>query len=439
MLSYAHCVREDPVRQGLLYLGTEGGVFVSFDDGANWEPLQSNLPHAPVYWLVVQEHFNDLVIATYGRGFWILDDLAPLQQMNASVRDSNAHLFTPRPAYRFRNSVVPVSVDSDPTVGQNPAYGAPINYYLKSAPSSEVKIRIENASGQIVRTLTGTKTVGINRVNWDLRGEQTKEVRLRMSPAYAPEVRNGPEGWRLAPDGGRTSMLLPPGTYTVKLLVGGAEATPGLSQQLIVRKDPNSEGTEADINTQAALLSELRKDLESAADMVNQIEVIRSQLASITALLAPSEPGAVATGSPAQGAISQPGAVATGSPEMSGPPAVTTGSPGSSRDYAAIKQAATDLDKKLIDVEDNLIQRRLTGQGQDTVRWPPKLISKINYLTNGIGGGDFQPTTQQREVKAMFEEQLATHRRRLDEILSKDLDSFNKLLRDRGIQNVIPR
>jgi hypothetical protein len=84
-----------------------------------------------------------------------------------------------------------------------------------------------------------------------------------------------------------------------------------------------------------------------------------------------------------------------------------------------------------------LIQRRLTAQGQDTVRWPPKLLSKINYLANGMGGGDFPPTTQHREVKAMFEEQLATHRRRLDEILSKDLDAFNKLLRDRGIQNVI--
>ncbi|HEY2971251.1 MAG TPA: hypothetical protein VGJ48_01945 [Pyrinomonadaceae bacterium] len=422
MLSYAHCVREDPTRPGLLYLATEGGVFVSFDDGANWQPLQSNLPRAPVYWMVVQEHFNDLVIATYGRGFWILDDLGPLQQMNASVRDSNAHLFTPRPAYRFRNTAVPVSVDYDPTAGQNPPYGASINYYLKAAPSSDVKILIEDAKGQTVRTLTGTKTAGINRVNWDLRGEQTKEVRLRTSPAYAPEIRNGAEGWRLAPEGGRMSLLLPPGTYTVKLLVGGAEATPGLSKQLIVRKDPNSEGTEADINAQLALLFDLRKDLENAADMVNQIEVIRSQLAGITALLEPANEGA---------RTSEPGAVATESPVQ--------GAGGGGSDTAAIKRAADALDKKLIDVEENLIQRRLTGQGQDTVRWPPKLIGKINYLANGIGGSDFPPTTQHREVKAMFEEQLATHRRRLDEILSKDLEAFNKLLRDHGIQNVIPK
>jgi photosystem II stability/assembly factor-like uncharacterized protein len=417
MLSYAHCVREDPTRPGLLYLATEGGLFVSFDDGANWEPLQSNLPRAPVYWLVVQEHFNDLVVATYGRGFWILDDLGPLQQMNASVRDSNAHLFTPRPAYRFRNTAVPVTVDYDPTAGQNPAYGASITYYLKSAPAGEVKIRIEDAKGQTVRTLTGTKTVGINRVNWDLRGEQTKEVRLRMSPAYAPEVRNGAEGWRLAPEGGRTSVLMPPGTYTVKLLLGGAGSTSAPSQQLVVRKDPNSEGSEADINAQLALLFELRKDLENAADMVNQIEVIRSQLAGLTSLL---DPGTGPAPSGTAGVSPAPVATPSGA-------------------YADIKRAAEDLDRKLIEVEDNLIQRKLTGQGQDTVRWPPKLISKITYLANGIGGGDFAPTTQHREVKAMFEEQLANHRRRLDDILSKDLDAFNKLLRDRGIQNVIPK
>jgi len=392
MLSYAHCVREDPVREGLLYLGTEGGLYVSFDDGANWQPLQSNLPHAPVYWMVIQEQFNDLVIATYGRGFWILDDLTPLQQLSQNVRDANAHLFPPRPAYRFRSTTVPVSMEGDPTVGQNPPYGAAINYYLKSVPTADVKIRIENAKGQTVRTLTGTKTVGINRVTWDLQGEQSKEIRLRTSPAYAPEIRVGPEGWRAAPGGTRMAVLLPPGTYTVKLSTGGTE----LSQQLVVKKDPNSEGTEADIQTQAAMLSDLRKDLETAAEMVNQIEMIRSQLLSLTELLGGDQ-------------------------------------------NAAVKTAADALDKNLTDVEDNLIQRKVTGQAQDTVRWPPKLISKINYLAGGLSGSDFGPTNQQREVQALFEAQLAAHRKRLDEILGKDLDNFNKLLRERNIQNIIAR
>jgi hypothetical protein len=134
MLSYAHCVREDPTRPGLLYLGTEGGLFVSYDNGANWQAVQNNLPHAPVYWIAVQERFNDLVIATYGRGFWILDDLTPIQQWNSTVQNSAAHLFAPRTAYRLRGMTVPFSSSDDPTVGQNPPGAVSINYYLKAAP-----------------------------------------------------------------------------------------------------------------------------------------------------------------------------------------------------------------------------------------------------------------------------------------------------------------
>jgi hypothetical protein len=132
MLSYAHCVREDPVRKGLLYLGTEGGLYVSFDDGKNWQPLQSGLPHAPVYWLTVQERFRDLVVATYGRGFWILDDITALEQFTPEVGAAKAHLFAPRDAYRFREVAQPAAVEYDPTTGKNPSYGASINFYLKS-------------------------------------------------------------------------------------------------------------------------------------------------------------------------------------------------------------------------------------------------------------------------------------------------------------------
>ena len=392
MLSYAHCVREDPVRKGLLYLGTENALYYSLNDGENWQPLQSGLPHAPVYWLTIQEHFNDLVISTYGRGFWILDDITPLQQMTPAVLDSNAHLFTPRPAYRFRGTTVPFSVSDDPTAGQNPPPGASINYYLKATPKAEPSIRILDAQGQVVRTIRGTRSAGINRVWWDLRGEQSKEVRLRTSPLYAPEVRVGPEGWRSLPDGGRISILMPPGTYTVKLTVDGQEFT----QPLTVRKDPNSTGSEQDIQQQTAMLIDLRKDMETGADMVNRIEVIRTQLETIRSLTQTSS------------------------------------------DSGSIKSSVDELDKKLTDIEDNLIQRRLTGQGQDGVRWPPRLISKLNYLANGLSGSaDFPPSTQQREVQVMLKEQLTGLRKRLDEVVTKDVEAFNKTLRDRNLQGLI--
>src|SRR5712672_3694495 len=158
MLSYAHCVREDPVRPGLLYVGTEGGIFVSYDDGSNWQPLQMNLPHAPVYWITIQEQFNDLVLATYGRGFWILDDITPIQQMTTEVLNSTAHLFTVHPAYRLRGITVPYASSDDPVAGQNPQYGAAINYFLKNAPRNEPTIRIVGAEGKTVQTIGGTRT-----------------------------------------------------------------------------------------------------------------------------------------------------------------------------------------------------------------------------------------------------------------------------------------
>ncbi len=392
MLSYAHCVREDPVRQGLLYVGTENGLYISFDDGEKWEPLQANLPHAPVYWMTVQEHFNDLVISTYGRGFWILDDLTPLQQMSDSVRGANAHLFPPHSTYRFRGGTVPVTMSDDPTAGQNAPYGAAINYYLKAAPAGEVKIRITDAKGRTVRTINGTKNVGLNRVMWDLRGELSKEMRLRASPVYAPEIRNGTDGTRPAPDGARLSLLLPPGNYKVTLATGGAE----LSQPLVVQKDPNSTGSQADIQAQLEMLSDLQKDLESATDMVNQIEVVRSQLNNLTAQL-------------------------------------------EGESNASLRKSADDLEKKLIDVEDNLIQRKLTGQGQDSVRWPPKLVSKLNYLAGGLGGADFGPTAQQREVQKLLEGQLAALRTRLEALINGELNGLNKQLRDRNVGNIITR
>ena len=388
MLSYAHCVREDPARQGLLYLGTEGGLFISYDDGANWQPLQMNLPHAPVYWITVQEQFNDMVIATYGRGFWILDDITPLQQMTAEVLNSNAHLFTIHPAYRFRGITVPYASSDDPTAGQNPPYGASINYYLKSAPRGDVSIKITDAQGQTVQTIRGTRAAGVNRVWWNLRSENSKEVRLRTSPAYAPEVRLNPEGWRPLPEGGRMTLLAPPGTYTVKLTVDGQE----FSQPLTVLKDPNAGGNDADIQKQTAMLIELRKDLESAADMVNQIESIRGQLDNLKPLL---------------------------------------------RNNADARAAADDLDKKLIDIEDNLIQRKFTGQGQDTTRFPPKLISKINYLAGGVSSGDFPPNTQQQEVQTMFRTEVVKLGKQLDGVLKADLANFNRMLREKNIGNVI--
>ncbi len=391
-LSYAHCIREDPVRKGLLYLGTENALYVSFNDGANWHPLQNNLPHAPMHWLTIQEHFSDLVVATYGRGFWILDDITPLQQLTHEVLTLDAYLFAPRPAYRFLSQATPTSLPEVQCAGDNPPYGASINYYLKSEPEDDVKITILDEEGQTVRTLKGAKKPGINRIWWDLRYEQTKEPKLRTSPVGQPQVKVGPKGWRPLITWGRgIRPLVSPGTYTVKLTVGEQE----FSQRLTVKKDPHSAGSEEDIKAQLKVLLEIRDDINSVVDMINQIELIRKQIYDLKALIEGNE------------------------------------------DAASIITAGEELDKKLIVVEENLFQMKLTGASQDALRWPIKLYAKLSSLAGSVGSSDFPPTTQQVEVHKMYKRQLAIYQNRFSELLNKELPGFNNLLKEKNIANII--
>jgi len=389
-LSYTHAILEDPVRRGLLYAGTENALYVSFNDGELWQPLQTNLPHAPVYRLVIQEHFNDLVVSTYGRGFWILDDLSPIQQLTPEVMASDAHLFRPRAGYRFRNIPGQASTSNDPTVGENPPYGASINYWLKAAPAGDVTITIQQPNGQTVRTLRGTKNAGVNRISWDLRNEPTKESRMRVKPLYADWVEVPPEG-RAAPGLGRFSVLMPPGTYTVKLSVGGREFT----QPLEVRKDPNSGGSLEEVRTQVARLLDLQTDMNAAVDLFDQVELIRAQVQQLNR---------------------------------------TLGADGSNAD---IRAAADSLEQTFIGFEENVHQLRLTGRGQDGVRWPIKLAGRVSYLANGIASSDFAPTTQQVQVHEMFKGEIRTLQGQLGQLIGRDLAQFNERLRQRNIPNIV--
>ncbi|MGE3614514.1 MAG: sialidase [Gemmatimonadales bacterium] len=386
MLSYAKVIIEDPVRRGLLYLGTENAIYVSFDAGDQWLPLQQNLPHAPVSGIVVQEHFNDLVISTYGRGFWILDDLSPIQQLTPSVLAGAAHLFPPRAAYRFRPVTAPSTTYDDPTAGDDPEYGATINYYLRAPAARAPTITIADAAGKTVRTLRGTNTAGLNRLAWDLRGEPSAEVRLLTAPEYAPYLAPGPEG-RSAPGTGRLTILLPPGRYTVKLAVDGSEQTAPLE----VRKDPNSAGTEADIAAQMTVLEDLYGQLNTAAGMVARIESGRVQLDALRSRVTDAEAG----------------------------------------------RAIDTLRQRLIDLERNLVELRATGRGQDGVRFGARLISKLSYLANGLASGDYRPTDQQLEVREILKGELASHGAALDRLLDQDLGALNQLLRTRNVPNVI--
>jgi hypothetical protein len=419
-LSYAHCVREDPVRKGLLYVGTENALYVSFNDGKSWLPLQNKLPHAPVHWLVIQEHFNDLVVGTYGRGFYILDDITPLQQLSPEILQADAHLFAPRPAYRFREWSEPMTDPDDPCIGFNPPYGASINYYLKSEPKGEAKITILDANGEKAAELkTGekdkkkeikrgemeilkedeeetilTKKAGINRVWWDLRYDKTKKVKLRTPPPGAPYVKTKTGDWRpLKGAGEPIRVLAAPGTYTVKLTINGNEFT----QKLQIKKDPKSIQSEAEIGEQVKMLLNIRDDMNGLAAMINRIEWVRKQLLDLLSVLE------------------------------------------GEKDAETVIEAAGKLDKKLLAIEKELFQVKLTGSRDDILRLPCRLHYKLSFLARSIGQSDFPPTTQQMEVYKMFKEQLAAYKRRLDGVLEDDLQAFHRLLKEKKISPIFAK
>ena len=403
-LSYAHVVIEDPVRHGMLYLGLENGLFVSFDDGGHWQSLQTNLPHAPVYGLVVQPHFNDLVVATYGRGFWILDDITPLRAIDADVATTDAYLFKPRAAYRFRDAEGIFAVVYDPSSGLNPSYGASLNYWLKTGSDSVVKdsagvqtvkrdsatITIKDAAGVVVRTMKGPMYQGINRVYWDLRSDPTPQGKLRTSPLYADWMTVGLDG-KNAPSFGRISVLLPPATYTVSITARGQT----LSQPLELKKDPLSGGSEEGIRANVELGRSIQRDMSDVVQMVNSLELTRGRLESLLKV------------------------IDADSSKL--------------EQRKGVRTAIDSLDAKLGRLEEKLFQRRITGRGQDDVRWSPRLAEQLEYLAGSVSGSDYAPTASQREVAQLLHERAAAVRAEFNDVTARELATMSEQLRRAGL------
>jgi photosystem II stability/assembly factor-like uncharacterized protein len=428
-LSYTHVLREDPHRKGLLFAGTENALYVSFDDGGRWEPLQAKLPHAPVYWLTIQEHFHDLVVGTYGRGFYILDDVTPLEQLTGTVRASASHLFEPRPAYRFRATSRPNLAPVGEAQGKNPPYGASITYWLKepvkaaeksgktageaeepepAAKTTPVEITILDPAGQKLRTIKGTNKAGVNRVFWDLAYEPTSDVRIRTTPSGNPHVweekrfrgKDSRGVFYYGIDVPKKGPLVAPGTYIVKLAVDGKDAG---TQKLVVRKDPNSAASEAEVQASAKFSYAVYRDITLAARMINEIEWTRRQLEDFRRMLKASK-----------------------------------------ADKSVLAQA-DELEKKARAVEDNLLQPTLAEGDLKSFRGPLELYLKLIWLQaeSGVSGSDvsgnadFPPTPAEREVYELLSGQLKQSGLDFDELYRKAVPAFNEAMKAKGYVQIM--
>ncbi len=400
VFSFVHVVREDPVRRGMLYAGTENSTWFSLDDGAHWNALRNNMPPAPVYWLTVQPHFHDLVIGTYGRGYWILDDVTPLRALDAELLASDVQLLAPRPAYRFIPIHDVAAAPNSNVTGSDPRYGADIDYWLGADNEGPVEVEILEADS-VIRTLDGGKKQGLNRVWWDLRYEAPPKPALRTPPPAAPWVEMREDGtrplvtWDLDLTGGQVGPRVAPGQYTVRLAVGDRT----LTQPLTVLKDPHSTGSVGDIAAQVAMGLQLSDELGDLTRMVDRLEWLRKQLDEAQTMLHDDSTA------------------------------------------SDIVSASRQLEQKTLDVERQLFDVNLTGAREDAFRAPMKLYGRLSALASDVfaNGADFPPTQQQRETHDVLRQRLEKARQDYRTLMETELPSFQAKLQGRRLPVIISR
>ena len=363
--AYVHAVREDPTRRGLLYAATQHGVYISYDDGGSWQSLALNMPDVPVADLIVEG--NELVIGSHGRGFWVLDNIAPLRQASAEILAKDGHIFTP-----------PVAVRSGP--------GVTLSWMLKTAPVS-AKLEILDSAGAVLRTFqTDTtrpdstrpaagaggggrfggqtflpKAAGLQRISWDLRGEG-----IATFPGMIL--------W----GAGTSGPAVPPGRYTARLTADGLI----LSAPVVVRRNPwLADVTDADLRAQYAFSRRVRDKADEANKAVIAIRRVKAQL--VDRLKKADDP--------------------------------------------ALKSAGATLTTNSSAVEENIYQVR-NQSGQDPLNFPIKVNNRLANLLSMAERGDGAPTNNMPEIFGILSAELKTYTDRLAVVWANDLAAVNREL-----------
>lgn len=420
VFSYVHVVREDPVRKGMLYAGTENGLYVSLDDGAHFTEINGSLPHAPVSWLQIQGHFHDLVVATYGRGFWIADDISYLRSLSDSLLTKRATLLPLRAAYRFRKIATPTAPTNSLVGGEDPPLAATINFAIGAMPKDStardsVRFRVYDASGATIRTFASAPPQrGLNRALWDLRHNGPRKAKLRTAPPGNTNVRvldSRPlVPWDLDLVGGQVGPLVAPGTYAVAMIWGRDT----LRQSLEVRRDPNSEGTDADIVAQVTLALRIRDALSETVALIDESEWSRRGFEQLRSMLREKIKDA----------------------KEFGP------SPGRDPKLADAEAFLKDIDaveKRVIAIESKLYDITLTGAREDAFRTPNQLYEKLASVGSDVAASsaDFRPTDQQGAVYGMLRTQLDTLKGQFSQLVANELAAFSAKAAKLGLPTTI--
>jgi photosystem II stability/assembly factor-like uncharacterized protein len=384
-LAYVRNISEDPNCEGLLFTGTGNALYYSLNDGGEWTQLKTGLPPSPVTWTVVQKNFHDLVVSTWGRGFYILDDITPLEQMVKEKTLPDVKLFAPREAYRL------------------PKYDrAIVNYSLKEAPKKPVQIEILDDKGTVIRNLTSAGHPGINRVVWNMDYEGPRVIALRTVPPEDPHIweeerfkgkdSRGITHWGMPVE--QAGPLAAPGKYTVKMTVDGQS----FQEPLEVLIDPHSPGTQQSIDATLQLQLRIRADVTKVSDMVNQIEFMRKQLADLETQYATD---------PRQ-------------PQM--------------------LEAVKATDQKMQDVEYELVSKPLTISDDKIYSSAYKVYFNLLWLNAEVGqgagdvagSGDFGPTATTPALLDGIEKNLAHGEADYKELMSTTVPAFNRSVAGKG-------
>jgi hypothetical protein len=350
--AFVHFIKEDPGQKGLLFAGTDNALYVSPDDGNSWSPLKSNLPPAPIYHLAIQKNFRDLAVATYGRGFYILDDITPLREWSRQSLAGKNMLLPLRNAYRFAMQNSNHTEGRSMVTGQNPPYGASINYHLADSLMTAPEIWVLNAKGDTIQRIKGTNTKGLNRVWWDLAHEPYVLSTLKTRPPGKDFVKLDSNGNRslyivdLDIGPGLEAPRVTPGIYTVVFKADGQIQ----KQPLQVLKDPQTRSTVLDIAKQYELGLSLHKSINRTLRLIDAMEVKRAAL------------------------------------------------------LKSASAADLALEKKIFALEARLFDVQQTGARWDGFRNPSQLVENLLALAkeSQTYGADFPPTTQQLQAFAQF-------------------------------------